>query len=57
MKFCVFLKDAYLSFIFIYLFLPYHEGCGILVPWPEIEPMTPAVEVQSLNHWTTKEVP
>ena len=32
-------------------------ACGILVPWPGIEPVPPAVEVQSLNYWTTREVP
>ena len=31
--------------------------CGILVPQPGIEPTPPAVEAQSLNHWTTSEVP
>ena len=30
---------------------------GILVSWLGMEPMPPAVEEQSLNHWTTKEVP
>ena len=30
-------------------------ACRILVPQPETEP--PALEVQSLNHWTTREVP
>ena len=30
---------------------------GILVPQPGVEPMAPVVEVLSLNHWTTKEVP
>ena len=30
---------------------------GILVPWPGIEPVPPAVEAWSLNHWTTREVP
>ena len=30
---------------------------GMLVPWPEIEPVSPAMEALSLNHWTTKEVP
>ena len=25
-------------------------ACGILVPWPGIEPMPAVVEVQSLNH-------
>ena len=29
---------------------------GILVPWPGIKPTPPAVEAQSLNHWTTREV-
>ena len=43
---------------FIYLFLwPHHAACGTLVPWPGIEPTLPAVEVQSLNHWTTRDVP
>ena len=31
-------------------------ACGILVPWPRIEPMSPALEAQSLNHWTAGEV-
>ena len=31
--------------------------CGILVSRPGIEPLAPAVEVQSLNHWTAREVP
>ena len=43
------------------MFFPLSWPCsvayGILVPWPGIEPMPPAVEVQSLNHWTSKEVP
>ena len=30
---------------------------GILVPQPRMEPEPPALEVQSLNHWTTGEVP
>ena len=30
---------------------------GILeFPWPEIEPVPPALQAQSLNRWTTKEV-
>ena len=32
-------------------------ACGILVPRPGIEPTPPAVEGQSLNHWTTRGVP
>ena len=44
----------------IYLFIwPRHTACGILliVPLPGIEPTPPAVEAQSLNHWTAREVP
>ena len=29
----------------------------ILVPWPRIESVPPALEAQHLNHWTTREVP
>ena len=32
-------------------------ACQILVPQPGTEPVPPAVEAQSLNHWTAKEVP
>ena len=32
-------------------------SCGILVPWPGINPCPPAVEVQGGNHWTAREVP
>ena len=30
---------------------------GILVPWPGIKPMSPALAVWSLNQWTFKEIP
>ena len=33
-----------------------YNACGIIVPQPEIEPILPAVEVPSLNHWTIREV-
>ena len=29
---------------------------GILVPLPGLEPMSPALEERSLNHWTTREL-
>ena len=32
-------------------------ACGILVPQPGIEPVSPALEAWHCNHWTTKEVP
>ena len=37
-------------------FWPHHRACKILVLQPGIEPMLPTVEVQNLNHWTTREV-
>ena len=40
-----------------FFFFAYHEACRILVLYPGMEPMTPAVEAQSLNHWTTREIP
>ena len=43
-------------YIYIYIFFC-HMACRILVPWPEIKPVPPAVEVQSCNHWTTRVVP
>ena len=33
------------------------EACGILVPQPGIEPRLLALEAQSPNHWTAREVP
>ena len=36
-------------------FLPSCVTCGILVPWPGIEPGPSAVRVQSPNHWTARE--
>ena len=32
-------------------------ACEILVPQPRNEPMPPALEEWSLNHWATREVP
>ena len=32
-------------------------GMWDLVPWPGFKPMPAALGVQSLNHWTTREVP
>ena len=31
--------------------------CGILVPYPGVEPRPPALTARSLSHWTTREVP
>ena len=29
---------------------------GIPVPWPGIQPMPPALEAESPNHWTPREI-
>ena len=36
---------------------PRRGACGILVPGPGIEPVSPAVEAQTPNHWTAREFP
>ena len=41
----------------LFFFWQSREACGILVPRPGIQPVPPAVEAWSLNHWTTREVP
>ena len=38
------------------LFWPHHLTCGILVLQPRIKLLPLALEVWSLNHWTTREV-
>ena len=43
---------------FFFLGGPCHMACRILVPQSRIEPVPPAVEARSPNHWTTRrEVP
>ena len=42
---------------FSFLFWPHHVVCGILVPWPGIEPGPSPVKVQGPNHWTAMEFP
>ena len=44
-----------MKFHFFFFWL-YHTACRILVPQPEIESVSPVVEVQRLNHWNTREV-
>ena len=44
-----------LSVIFFFHFLAMLRACEILVPYPGIEPMLPALEAQSPNHWTIRE--
>ena len=43
--------------LLLLLFWPWQGPCEILVPWPRIEPMPPAVEARNLNHWTSREAP
>ena len=45
------------AFFFFFLSWPHRTSCGLLVPPPGIEPTPPALEAQSLNHWTTREAP
>ena len=40
-----------------FFFWPSCTVCGILVPRPGITPAPPALEAQSLNYWTAREVP
>ena len=42
---------------FCFVFWLHCVACGILVPWWGIEPMSSAMEPQSLKHWTTRQVP
>ena len=42
---------------FSFFFWPHGAACGILVPRPGMERVPPALEVWSLNHWSTREVP
>ena len=57
-------KDCFLlwsytkhSMAFFFFFCLRPAACRILVPQPGIKPMPPAMEAQSLNHWTTRDVP
>ena len=56
-----FLRFIFLSFfyfvVWLFVFKSFLASCGILVPQPGIEPSPLALEVQSLNHQTTREDP
>ena len=47
----------YLCMYVCFFIGPPCEACGILVPQPGIEPMTPSMVEWNLNHWTAGEVP
>ena len=42
---------------FTFYFWLHPMVCEVLVPWPGIKPRPPALGVQSLSDWTTREVP
>ena len=44
-------------FFFFFFFWPRHVACRIFIFQSGTEPMPPALGVQSLNYWTTREVP
>ena len=49
-----------LFFVLFWGFFFGRKACGILVPWPGIEPVpwhSLAVKAQSPNHWTAREFP
>ena len=48
---------TWLDNVYFFIFWPCCVACGIIVPRPEIKPHAPAVEVWSLNHWTTRRSP
>ena len=50
------LLSQYLFFFFFSALL-HCEACGILVPWPEIDPKPSVMKVWSPNHWTAGEFP
>ena len=49
-----------MSFKIFVIFWPHHAASRayeILVPQPELEPRPPALAVQNLNHWATRNAP
>ena len=53
--FIEFVTVLFLCFMLFWCFG--HEACGILAPWPGIEPALSASEGKILNHWTARDVP
>ena len=51
------MTDWHIFFFSPPLILTVPHACRILVPWPGIEPMLPAVEAWCVNHQTAREVP
>ena len=60
MYMCMYTHTHTHTYIYIYIYFFFFSCtvvCGILVPWPGIRPVPPALEAWSLNHWTAREVP
>ena len=53
------IKKIYLIIFGLFFFFShlFPVACGILVPIPGTESVLPIVEVQGLNHWTTRKIP
>ena len=43
--------------LFVFRLLLYSKASGILIPQPNIRPVSPVMDVWSLNHCTTRKVP
>ena len=52
-----FRTQVFFFFFFFLFFWLHHAAYGILVPHPGIEPVPPAVEARSPNHWASREFP
>ena len=46
-----------LFYLFAFINWRRHAACGISVPQPGVEPVAPAVQAWSPDHWTAGEVP
>ena len=58
------LKNWHESFFFnllllllFFTFWPHCTACGLLTPWPGVEPGLLALEAPSINHWSAREAP
>ena len=49
-------EQNYYQHRILFYFWPHNVACGILVPWPGIEPEPLGLKVWSPNHWTTGEL-
>ena len=53
----VFIEFVTILLLFYVLFFLGCKACGMLAPWPGIEPLPPCIGRLILNHWTTREFP